>query len=46
MQLPAEIKMELDGENRAVKFSWEAKIATSLNPAKDNDQVNIVAFNA
>ena len=45
LQLPAEIKMELDGENNAVKFSWEAKIATSQNLAKDNDQINIVAFN-
>lgn len=46
LQLPAEIKMELDDENRAVNFTWEAKIATSQNPAKANDQINIVAFNA
>ncbi|HHX32489.1 MAG TPA: hypothetical protein GX712_07860, partial [Bacteroidales bacterium] len=45
LQLPAEIKMELDDENRAVNFTWEAKIATSQNLAKDNDQINIVAFN-
>ena len=45
LQLPAEIKMELDDENRAVNFTWEAKIATSQNPAKANDQINIVAFN-
>ena len=46
LQLPAEIKLELDDENRAVNFTWEAKIATSQNPAKANDQINIVAFNA
>ena len=45
LQLPAEIKMELDDENRAVNFTWEAKIATSQNLAKANDQINIVAFN-
>lgn len=45
LQLPAEIKMELDDENRAVNFTWEAKIATSQNTAKANDQINIVAFN-
>ncbi|MBF6598317.1 MAG: hypothetical protein ITF98_08830 [Fermentimonas sp.] len=37
---------ELDDKNNSVTFSWDEQNATSKGTAKDNDQINIVAFNA
>ena len=46
LQLPTNIMFELDAENNIVILSWDKQIATSKGRAKDNDQINIVAFNA
>ena len=45
LQPPTNIRVEIDKETNAALFSWEAQIMDSQNPAKDNDQINIVAFN-
>jgi|LFRM01.1.fsa_nt_gb hypothetical protein len=45
LQLPTNILFELDAENNSVILSWEKQIAASKGPAKDNDQINIVAYN-
>jgi hypothetical protein len=45
LQLPADIKIDFDSDTSSALFSWDRQIVVSQSTAKDNDQINIVAFN-
>lgn len=45
LQLPVDIKIELDKKTNSALVTWDTQIVKEMGPAKDNDQANIVCYN-